>query len=241
MQAQNSAPPDLLCKDKFLVQSTVVAFGLTEENITSDMFIKDPIKLISEKKLKVILVHPQIPTDFPLLPPVNLVQKQDLLADTSSQKDKAPADLLPSYKKDEEGVQSVKNKEEIRLTKDAETKLDEDTDELRTAKHVDSRGSGKLDEDKILNVDMDSNVGNEFDDLSLKLNDLGSNLAQAEEAVSQLTEERNRAMREKEMLEQELEMARSQSIVKRVYMGYPLLYVCMVGICSLTFGYLVHQ
>lgn len=37
MQAQRVAPPDMQCKDKFLIQSTVVRYGTTEEDITSDM------------------------------------------------------------------------------------------------------------------------------------------------------------------------------------------------------------
>lgn len=37
MQAQRTAPPDMQCKDKFLIQSTVVPFGTTEDDITSDM------------------------------------------------------------------------------------------------------------------------------------------------------------------------------------------------------------
>lgn len=37
MQAQRVAPPDLVCKDKFLIQSMVVPFGTAEEDITSDM------------------------------------------------------------------------------------------------------------------------------------------------------------------------------------------------------------
>lgn len=37
MQAQRAAPPDMQCKDKFLIQSTIIPFGSTEEDITSDM------------------------------------------------------------------------------------------------------------------------------------------------------------------------------------------------------------
>lgn len=37
MQAQKSAPSDMQCKDKFLVQSTVAPFGTTEEDITPDL------------------------------------------------------------------------------------------------------------------------------------------------------------------------------------------------------------
>lgn len=37
MQAQRTAPPDFNCKDKFLVQSAVVAAGTTEDDISSDL------------------------------------------------------------------------------------------------------------------------------------------------------------------------------------------------------------
>lgn len=37
MQAQRVAPPDLQCKDKFLIQCTVIPFGTTEQEITSEM------------------------------------------------------------------------------------------------------------------------------------------------------------------------------------------------------------
>lgn len=37
MQAQTVAPPDLQCKDKFLVQSVVVADGLSAKDITPQM------------------------------------------------------------------------------------------------------------------------------------------------------------------------------------------------------------
>lgn len=37
MQAQRVAPPDMQCKDKFLIQSTVVPYGTTETDIRSDM------------------------------------------------------------------------------------------------------------------------------------------------------------------------------------------------------------
>lgn len=39
MQAQRIAPPDMQCKDKFLIQSTVVPFGTAEDDITSNMVL----------------------------------------------------------------------------------------------------------------------------------------------------------------------------------------------------------
>ena len=39
MQAQMVVPPDLQCKDKFLVQSVVVSDGLSAKDITSQMVV----------------------------------------------------------------------------------------------------------------------------------------------------------------------------------------------------------
>jgi hypothetical protein len=36
MQAPKVAPPDLICRDKFLVQSTAVPEGTKEEDVTSN-------------------------------------------------------------------------------------------------------------------------------------------------------------------------------------------------------------
>ncbi|KAL8119008.1 hypothetical protein AgCh_016488 [Apium graveolens] len=64
--------PDLICKDKFLLQCTMVVAGTTEEDITSAMFAKDG-KYVEEKKLRVILVSPP---NSPILSPVNDRLKQ---------------------------------------------------------------------------------------------------------------------------------------------------------------------
>lgn len=37
MQAQQVAPPVLHCRDKFLIQGTIVPFGTSEEDITADV------------------------------------------------------------------------------------------------------------------------------------------------------------------------------------------------------------
>ncbi|KAK6915501.1 Major sperm protein (MSP) domain [Dillenia turbinata] len=73
MQAQRSAPPDLMCKDKFLIQSMVVPVGTTDDDITSSMFSKDDGKYIEERKLKVVLTSPP---HSPVLSPMNGMLKQ---------------------------------------------------------------------------------------------------------------------------------------------------------------------
>ncbi|KAE9453217.1 hypothetical protein C3L33_14886, partial [Rhododendron williamsianum] len=66
-----SAPSDLQCRDKFLVQSTV--------------FAKDNGKNIEESKLRVVLISPP---QSPVLLQSNGVTKQELPHETSGQKDK---------------------------------------------------------------------------------------------------------------------------------------------------------
>ncbi|XP_004495764.1 uncharacterized protein [Cicer arietinum] len=68
MQAQRVAPEDLVCKDKFLIQSTLVAAEITSEDVTSSLFVKDGMRYIEENKLKVALISPP---DSPEPVPVN--------------------------------------------------------------------------------------------------------------------------------------------------------------------------
>ncbi|KAL2892470.1 Vesicle-associated protein 1-3 [Bienertia sinuspersici] len=65
MQAQKEAPPDMQCKDKFLVQSAVAPDGCTTKDITSEMFNKDDGKVVEEFKLRVIFVPANPPSPVP--------------------------------------------------------------------------------------------------------------------------------------------------------------------------------
>ncbi|KAJ4719568.1 vesicle-associated protein 2-2-like [Melia azedarach] len=84
MQAQAVAPPDMVCKDKFLIQSTVVPVGTTDEDITASMFAKDDGRYIQENKLKVILISPP---NSPVLSPINGASKQGPAYEASLLKD----------------------------------------------------------------------------------------------------------------------------------------------------------
>ncbi|KAL5220063.1 hypothetical protein ABZP36_024776 [Zizania latifolia] len=61
MQAQREAPPDMQCKDKFLVQSVVAPSGVTVKDITGDMFTKESGNKFEEVKLRVTYVAPPQP------------------------------------------------------------------------------------------------------------------------------------------------------------------------------------
>ncbi|CAN4125877.1 unnamed protein product [Withania somnifera] len=62
MQAQKEAPPDMQCKDKFLLQSVVASPGTTAKDITPEMFNKESGNHVEECKLRVAYVPPQPPS-----------------------------------------------------------------------------------------------------------------------------------------------------------------------------------
>ncbi|RRT70862.1 hypothetical protein B296_00014477 [Ensete ventricosum] len=61
MQAQREAPPDMQCKDKFLVQSVIVDQGASTKDITTEMFSKESGNVVDEVKLRVAYVSPPQP------------------------------------------------------------------------------------------------------------------------------------------------------------------------------------
>ncbi|PWA42149.1 Major sperm protein [Artemisia annua] len=61
MQAQKEAPPDMQCKDKFLLQSAVASPGAAPKDITPELFNKESGNQVEECKLKVNYVAPQQP------------------------------------------------------------------------------------------------------------------------------------------------------------------------------------
>ncbi|XP_006661932.1 vesicle-associated protein 1-2 [Oryza brachyantha] len=71
MQEQIVAPPDLQCKDKFLVQSVVVSDGLSAKDVTSQMFMKYDTNMVEEVKLKVAYVMPPEP-------PLEIAEESDV-------------------------------------------------------------------------------------------------------------------------------------------------------------------
>jgi len=58
LQAQKEYPPDMQCKDKFLIQSTKVPASTDMDEIPPDTFNKEADKVIEEMKLKVVYTLP---------------------------------------------------------------------------------------------------------------------------------------------------------------------------------------
>ncbi|XP_010528827.1 PREDICTED: vesicle-associated protein 2-2-like [Tarenaya hassleriana] len=95
MQAFKEPPLDMVCKDKFLIQSTIVPAGTTDEDITASMFSKEEGKHIEENKLRVTLVSA---SDSPELSPINGTLKQGPIFEDSILKDRVysqPETLAP--------------------------------------------------------------------------------------------------------------------------------------------------
>ncbi|MFQ6624781.1 hypothetical protein Gotur_004432 [Gossypium turneri] len=61
MQAQKEAPPDMQCKDKFLLQTVVASPGTAAKDITPEMFNKESGNRVEECKLSVVYLAPPQP------------------------------------------------------------------------------------------------------------------------------------------------------------------------------------
>ncbi|XP_051146363.1 vesicle-associated protein 1-1-like [Andrographis paniculata] len=61
MQAQKEVPPDMQCRDKFLLQSVIMGPEYAVKDITAEMFAKDSGNFVDECKLRVAHIPPQQP------------------------------------------------------------------------------------------------------------------------------------------------------------------------------------
>ncbi|GER50136.1 vesicle-associated membrane protein [Striga asiatica] len=259
MQAQKSAPPEMQCKDKFLIQSTVVPFGTTEDDIVPSMFVKESEKYIEEVKLRVSLsIAPDYPekplanvilnqessfkssspkeVNEPVLLPVNGATKQDPSYETIIPKDKLqngvenfPPDDTVTEKL--ESITSVKNVEEFRSVKD----------DMKAAPPKDEEFYLVKDEVKPVKDLDETNLKlmKDIEELKSKISTMDSELVKAKYMIEKLKEEKSNTIREKELLKQELATSRKRTVVRKVRAGFPPLFVCMVALISLVIGLLL--
>ncbi|KAK3023619.1 hypothetical protein RJ639_043887 [Escallonia herrerae] len=265
MQAQRVFPPDMICKDKFLLQSTVVPEGTTDEDITPSMFAKDYGKYVQEKKLRVILVS--LSPDSPVLSPINGTLKQLPVYQLPTLEDQllSTVDNYSSDHKDIEDMEEFKMGygEQLELAKDVESKTRKDVDtksrkdvDSKTTKDVESKTTKDVESKTTKDVesktteDVESNTTKDVEDLKLvkdieemksKLNDLELKLREAEVTISKLTEDRRLTTQEGVILREELATLRSSRGIRKVQVGFPLLFVCMVALVSLMLGYYLHR
>ncbi|OVA04369.1 MSP domain [Macleaya cordata] len=308
MQAQRAAPPDMQSKDKFLVQSTIVPFGTTEEEITPSMFAKDNGKYIEENKLRVVLISPP---HSPVLLPINGTPKQEPAYEAPVLKDQVLSgeeNLLPpnTVANDMEDLKPAKDVQELKVAKDVqESKLAKDVQELKVAKDVQELKVAKdVQESKLAKYVQELKLAEDVQDLKLakdvqelkladdvqelkqaedvqdlklaknvqdsklakdeeelrlakdveklqltkdieklksNINELESKLSEAESTITRLRVERSTIIGEKQTLSQELAMLTMKNGVRKVQVGFPFLFVCMVVLVSLVLGYQLHS
>jgi hypothetical protein len=73
MGMQTMAPPDFVCNDKFLLQSTIVKEGFRTKDINKDTFSEGTGKVVSALKLMVVYV---VPPQSPLEAFLNLIKQE---------------------------------------------------------------------------------------------------------------------------------------------------------------------
>ncbi|KAL0464628.1 UNVERIFIED_CONTAM: Vesicle-associated protein 1-3 [Sesamum latifolium] len=64
MQAQKEAPPDMQCRDKFLVQSVIAPEGAANKDVTPEMFNKEDGKVVDDFRLRVVFVPANRPSQY---------------------------------------------------------------------------------------------------------------------------------------------------------------------------------
>ncbi|CAN6469259.1 unnamed protein product [Victoria cruziana] len=247
MQAQRAAPPDMHCKDKFLVQSTVVPEGTTMDQITSNLFSKENGIIVDEKKLKVSLVSPP---HSPVLQPISGVTNQEpvfgtpkpMEQDNSSSEDShedspppPPPQIIPRLSKH---VEELKPQVVEADVGELPAKLDEADVETPTVKLSEAdvkKPTAKLDVEKVTAKLNEADVKK----LTVKLNEadveeLKSKLDEAEKIISRLREEKSLVVQQQDLLRQELMVVKRRS--PQIRAGYPFLFVCFIGLVGLIFG-----
>ncbi|XP_042427339.1 vesicle-associated protein 1-2-like isoform X1 [Zingiber officinale] len=121
MQAQREAPPDMQCKDKFLVQSVIVDQGASAKDVTTEMFGKESANAVDEVKLRVLYVPPPQP---PSPVPEGSEEGSSPRPSLSDNGNLNASELLAATRAYAEGIQQEKPSENIALlTKLTEEKI----------------------------------------------------------------------------------------------------------------------
>ncbi|CAN4108656.1 unnamed protein product [Withania somnifera] len=246
MQAQKAPPPDMACKDKFLVQCRVVAEETVEEDIISAMFSKDDGKYVQENKMRVILISPP---SSPVLSPNNGVH-----IDRPSYKDSPRGDQVhgnENISSQEEGdvnglhshsggyEESLTRDQVILLDQNPPKEMDENVKEFKK-ENANLQMEGKHEQLETRKHGEEMELVKDVANMKSKISELERTLSEAKDTIFRLTEEKKFAVQERESLQRELVMLASKKGGKKVRVGFPLLYVVTVAFISMVFGYLLH-
>ncbi|VAH84663.1 unnamed protein product [Triticum turgidum subsp. durum] len=215
MQAQRTAPPDMQLKDKFLVQTTVVPPGTSDEDLIPAFFSKETNAYIEESKLRVVLVDASRPAVEQLInnvPSTDVAVEVPVLKDTLNVQNEVPA-----MEKKEETVTSKVSPLEETLPKETVA--------------VSDRGFFSVQNHQL------SHVTEDVQNLKSKLNNLESKLEGAEKMIIKLREESRTTTQERDRLQQEMVFLKKGT--PKSQLGFPLLFVVYVALLGTSLGYLL--
>ncbi|XP_076937173.1 vesicle-associated protein 1-2-like [Bidens hawaiensis] len=239
MQAPKVAPPDMISRDKFLIQSTVVPEGTKEEDVTSSTFVKEDGKIVDEKRLKVILSPPDSAESSPVNKPLKQMdnnETREFKDDTVHKSSSRPmvVESIEVPKRDGENVEVTNKKESHnkRKEKDAVKKIEELVKP--------SQEYAKVRKEFVQINDIEElTLAKDVEAMKSKVKELESKLTEAKATILHLSEEKRLVTQEKHSLQVELDLVRSKR--HGAQLGFPLLFVFMVGLVSLYLGYLLHS
>ncbi|KAK8960162.1 Vesicle-associated protein 2-2 [Platanthera guangdongensis] len=215
MQAQHTSPPDMQLKDKFLVQSTIVPFGSTDEDITPSIFSKESGRFIDECKLRVVLVSPP---HSPILQPFNGTVKH-------GEDDESPA-LKPDFIHKAFPIM----KESLSF-KDAF--VDDKNLAPSHAKEIEDLKS------KITTLESKlSEEAKDMEDMRSNIDALQSKLSEADKMIAILREENTTRIRLVDRSQQEIVRLR-RTAAARAQAGFPVFFVIFIWIVGIVLGYLL--
>ncbi|XP_042469067.1 vesicle-associated protein 1-1-like isoform X2 [Zingiber officinale] len=241
MQALKEAPSDFQLKDKFLVQSTVVPYGTTDEDIVPSFFSKENGRYIQENKLKVVLVSPPtlaLPEPFNgtsiQKPAYEIIESAETCIASNDVSQHEPANEVSNSK-------MPSNSNEVSdLKKFSESKDDNVEQESIHQNH--KSNETHISSDQAFNeVDSipPSLVEKDIEELRLKLGNLELKLNEAEKTIMNLRKEKDSASQEGNKLQQEIALLRTKCSA-RVQVGFPFLFVVYMTLAGLALGHLLH-
>ncbi|XP_042399466.1 vesicle-associated protein 2-2-like isoform X1 [Zingiber officinale] len=242
MQTLKEAPSDFQLKDKFLVQSTVVPYGTTDEDIVPSFFSKENGRYIQENKLRVVLVSP--PT-LPLPEPFNgtSIQKPVLKAFSQSAETYIASKGVSQHPPANE-VSDSKNPSNSNKVSDLKKSSDSINDNV---KHEPLHQNHKSNATHISSdqafTEADNTpplvVAKDIEELKLKLGNLELKLNEAEKMIMNLTQESDAVLQDGKKLQQEIALLRTNCSA-RVRVGFPFLFVVYMTLAGLALGHLLH-
>ncbi|XP_074588310.1 vesicle-associated protein 1-3-like [Curcuma longa] len=242
MQALKEAPSDFQLKDKFLVQSTVVPYGTTDEDIVPSFFSKENGRYIQENKLRVILVSPPtlaLPEPFngtsTQKPAYEIIESAETSIASNDVSQHEPANEVSNSKKPSNSTE-VSDLKKFSGSKD-------DNGEQEPIHQNHESNETNISSDQAFNEVGSippSLVEKDIEELRLKLGNLELKLNEAEKTIMNLRKEKDSASQEGKKLQQEIALLRTKCSA-RVQAGFPFLFVVYMTLAGLALGHLLHS